>query len=129
MRLARLSATATLLMTSTTIPTKRFIRVIASVYHLSSHLGGSENLDEIPCRIIVLTPVSLCLRLCLRCLTQLTCLYMFDHVAYTVHLEQEGLTRTLRGATPVAPVLHIMQLTPQRELTRCMLCTMDIYYT
>ena len=61
--------------------------------------------------------VSLGLRLCLRCLTRLTCLL----TRYT--WSKKGLRRPY-----ATPVLHEMQLTPQRELTRCILCTMDIYY-
>ena len=50
-----------------------------------SHLSVSENLDEIPCRIIGLTLV-------------LTLPYATHMFAYAVHLEQEGLTQTLRNA-------------------------------
>ena len=50
-----------------------------------SHLSVSENLDEIPCRIIGLTLV-------------LTLPYATHMFAYAVHLEQEGLTQTLRDA-------------------------------
>ena len=46
-------------------------------------MSGSQNLDEIPCRIIVLTPV-------------LTLPYATHIFAYAVHLEQERLTQTLR---------------------------------
>ena len=49
------------------------------------HESVSENLDEIPCRIIGLTLV-------------LTLPYATHMFAYAVHLEQEGLTQTLRDA-------------------------------
>ena len=52
------------------------------MYH-HDHMSGSQNLDEIPCRIIVLTPV-------------LTLPYATHIFAYAVHLEQERLTQTLR---------------------------------
>ena len=75
-----------------------------------------ENLDEIPCRNAgVLTPA--CLRLCLS---------RDSHFcAYTrCTWSKKGLRRPY-----ATPVLHKMQMTPQRELTHCILCTMDIYYT
>ena len=51
----------------------------------NSKLSVSENLDEIRCRIIGLTLV-------------LTLPYATHMFAYAVHLEQEGLTQTLRDA-------------------------------
>ena len=53
-----------------------------------------------------------------RCLTRLT--FLLTRYIWS----KKGLRRPY--ATPVS---HKMQLTPQRELTRCILCTMDIYYT
>ena len=61
---------------------------------------NKEDLDEIPCRIIVLTPA-----------------YATHIFAYAVHLEQEGLTQTLRDTcfarnaadtTTRAYALHIL---------------------
>ena len=49
------------------------------------HVSASENLDVIPCRIIGLV-------------LMLTLPYATHMFAYAVHLEQEGLTQTLRNA-------------------------------
>ena len=69
---------------------------VASLIPISL-LSVSQNLDEIPCRIIVLTLV----------LTRLTCLL----TRYT--WSKKGLRRPYATS-----VLHTMQLTPQRKLTR-----------
>ena len=49
------------------------------------HVSASENLDVIPCRIIGLV-------------LMFTLPYATHMFAYAVHLEQEGLTQTLRDA-------------------------------